>query len=146
MRRWAVALARLLAAGALCWIALRVVSMVRYPFGGGEFHAIFAYPDGTFDDARGVFLTYLATAVAVTALLVVAGYRASWWAIAGIASLVCLDSWWQVCTFEYGFPAVRDPAMRLLPVIPIAIATAGYVAHRIRARLESRRGVVAAPG
>jgi len=145
MRRWAVALARLLAAGALSWIALRVVSLVRYPFGGGEFHAIFAYPDGTFDAARDVFLTYLATAVAVTVSLIVAGYRASWRAIAGIASLVCLDSWWRVCTFEYSVPWVRGPAMRLLPVIPIAIATAACVAHRIRARVVSRRGV-AAPG
>jgi hypothetical protein len=143
MRRWAVALARLLAAGALCWIALRVVSFVRYPFGGGEFHAIFAYPDGTFDDARAVFLTYLATAAAVTAFLVMAGYRAAWWAIAGITSLVCLDSWWQVCTFGYSVPWVRGPAMRLLPVIPIAIATVAYVAHRIRARVLSRRGVAA---
>ena len=143
MRRRAVALAWLLAAGALCWIALRVVAAVRYPFGGGEFHAIFAYPKGTFDAARGVFLTYLGTAVAVTAFLVVVGYRAAWWALAGIASLVCLEAWWQVCTFEYGFPAVRDPAMRLLPVIPIVIATAAYLAHRVRAQVRGRRGVAA---
>lgn len=143
MRRRALALARLLAAGAACWIAIRLVAAIRYPFGGGEFHAIFAYPDGTFDVARGVFLTYLGTAVAVAALLILAGFRVSWWGIAAIASVVCLDAWWQVCSFGYGSPAVRDPAVRLIPVIPVVVAMGAYVAHRGRVLALSRRGVAA---
>ena len=129
MRQSATALARSLGAGVICWISLRVVATIRYPFGGGEFHAIFAYPDGSFDVAWGVFLTYLTTSVAIAALLVLAGYRTSWWAIAAVASLACLDAWWQVCSFEYSFPEVRDPAMRLLPVIPVVTAGVAYLAH-----------------
>lgn len=132
MRQRTGALARFLGAGVLCWIALRVVVTIRYPFGGGEFHAIFAYPTGSFDTAWGVFLTYLATSVAIAALLVVTGYRISWWAIAAVASLVCLHAWWQVCSFEYSFPEVRDQAMRLLPVIPVLITVVAYLAHRGR--------------
>jgi hypothetical protein len=132
MRRRALAFARLLAAGAFCWIALRLVAMIRYPFGGGEFHAIFAYPEATFNAARGVFLTYLTTAAAGAAFLIVVGYRVSWWAIAAIASVVCLDAWWQVCSFEYGYPEVREPAVRLLPVIPVVIVLVACLAHRGR--------------
>jgi hypothetical protein len=129
MRRSAAVVARCLGAAVICWIALRLIATIRYPFGGGEFHAIFAYPDGSFHVAGGVFLTYLATSVAIASLLVLLGYRISWWAIAAVASLVCLDAWWQVCSFEYNLPEVRNPAMRLLPVIPLVTAVVAYLAH-----------------
>jgi hypothetical protein len=129
MRQSAAAVARYLGAAVICWLAVRVVAAIRYPFGGGEFHAIFAYPDGSVDVARGVFLTYLATSVAIASLLVLLGYRISWWAIAAVASLVCLDAWWQVCSFEYNLPEVRSPAMWLLPVIPVVTTVIAYLAH-----------------
>lgn len=135
---------RLLAAGVLCWLTIRAAALYRYPFGGGEFHAIFAYPSGSFDAAGGVFLAYLGSATALTALLVLLGYRLAWWAVALVASAVCLDAWWQVCSFEYTIPQIQTPALRLLPVIPVALLATAALMDRLRGAVLRRRAVTAA--
>ncbi|HEY0152792.1 MAG TPA: hypothetical protein VGB92_12400 [Longimicrobium sp.] len=134
MRDIVVRLARLLGFGFLCWLALHLVAAYRYPFAGGEFHAIFAYPRGTFDVARGVFLTYLITTAFFTSLGVLLLSRSAWWGIALVASAVCLEAWWQVCSFEYSIPAIRGPAMRLLPVIPLVVFAVASLTHWTRSR------------
>ena len=130
-------LARIVVAAAASLFVLRLAAMIRYPYGGGEFHVIFAYPAGTFDAARGVFLTYLAASVAVAVLLVAAGVRLRWWVIGLVASAVCLEAWWQICTFAYGLPEVREPGLRLLPLIPLAILGTAFLAHAGRGRFAS---------
>jgi len=141
MRDVVVRLVRLLGLGFLCWLALYIVAAYRYPFAGGEFHAIFAYPRGTFDVARGVFLTYLATTAVFTSLAVLLVSRSAWWAIALVASAVCLEAWWQVCSFEYSIPPIREPAMRLLPVIPLVVVMVAWLTHWTRGRvLRGRPG------
>lgn len=135
MRDIVVRLARLLAIGFLCWLALHLVAGYSYPFAGGEFHAIFAYPRGTFDVARGVFLTYLVTTAVFTSLAVLLASRSAWWGIALVASAVCLEAWWRICSFEYSIPAIRGPAMRLLPVIPVVVVTVAWLTHWTRSRV-----------
>jgi len=70
-------------AAVFLWFFHRMILGFVYPYGGGEYHSIFAYSSGgRIDDALGVYVTYIVVALGLAALLIWRRYPATWPAIA----------------------------------------------------------------
>lgn len=117
-----------------------IVSAFAFPYGGGEFHAMFAYSDGWLPAAYRAFRVYVGTVCAVAGLLVAAGYRLPWNVLALAAAGTACRYWWSVYTWEGQSPVFhRTAGVLLLAIPPIAFAVCG-TAHAIRRRVLARGG------
>jgi hypothetical protein len=130
---------RLAAAVLAMYTAAMLVSARVFPYGGGEFHAMFAYSDGHLPAAYLAFRVYVGTVCAVAALLVAAGYRVHWAVLALAASVTAGAYWWDVYTWPRGQSEVfhRTAGLLMLAIPVIAFAACG-AAHALRRRVLAR--------
>ncbi len=139
-RRAAAASAiRLLLAVAAMYLAGNVASGRAFPYGGGEFHATFAYSDGHLPAAYLAFRVHVGTVCAGAALLVAAGYRLPWRVVALAAAVTAGRYWWQVYTWPLGQSGAfhRTAGLLLIAIPLIAFAVCG-AAHSLRGRVLAR--------
>ena len=130
---------RLAGAVLTLYAAVLLYSAYAFPFGGGEFHAMFAYSDGHLPAVLTTLRVYLTAGCAVGALLVAAGYPLHWATVALAASATVGSFWWTVYTFPHQSGAIHD-AIRLLflPIPPACFAACGG-AHLLRERVRRAR-------
>jgi hypothetical protein len=129
---------RLLGGALALLVAGTLASTLAFPFGGGEFHAMFAYSDGSIPAAHRAFVVHVGTVCAVAALLVALGWRLPWGVIALLATALAGLYWWSVYTWQPQSPEFHRMAGMLLITIPvIAFASCG-LAYIVRRRVLSR--------
>jgi hypothetical protein len=139
---------RLAAAAIAMHAAGTVASSLRFPFAGGEFHAMFAYTGGHLPAAFLAYRVRVGAVCLVAVLLVAAGYRLRWQLLALAASMTAAGYWWDVYTWHRGQSEVfhRTAGMLLLAIPVIAFAACG-AAHALRrpvlARITARSRVSA---
>jgi hypothetical protein len=136
----------LFAALALLW--LHVAAMVaRFPFGGGEFHAMFAYTQEGRIDVAHLAWRWSVGILGITAVVFAVWIPLRWWVTALLACAVGMWHWWHVVTWEYPVSArFHQHAVALfvaLPVTVLLIAAAGVGIRHVVAR---RRGVARTSG
>ena len=81
--------------------ATSLAAAIAFPFGGREFHAMFAYTgEGRLDVAWKVYLIYVGTLAGVARLLIAARYPLRPEVVAWIATAECALMWWQVVAWQ----------------------------------------------
>jgi len=114
---------------------------VSYPFGGGELHAIFAYPDGGNPaKALRVYGEYVGVTTALCAILILVRYPLRWTILANIATFLTGLCWLKVCLFPYQSVPFRRMCIFSLLFVPIIIIPAAYGSHRLQQFLWRRLG------
>ena len=99
-----------------------VAAAIAFPFGGREFHAVFAYSgEGRLDVAWKVYLLYVGTLAGVARLLIAVGYPLKPSAVAWIATVVCALQWWQVVAWAPKSLAFEVVAVLLMWAIPLLV-------------------------
>ena len=79
-----------------------IVMVTLYPFGGHEFHAVFAYTTvGRWNVALKVFGQYVLVAWLISFALVFFRYPLRWQCIGKISSYVVFTKWFEICFFPY---------------------------------------------
>jgi hypothetical protein len=120
-------------------MAGRLASAYRFPYLGGEFHAMFAGSDGYLPAAYLAFSVHVGTVCAVAALLVAGGYRLPWGVVALAAAVTAGGYWWHVYTWPRGQSEVFHRTSGLLFIaIPVIAFAACAAAHALRRRVVNR--------
>jgi hypothetical protein len=130
------AAARLAGAVLAMFVAGHVASIVTFPMGGGEYHAMFAYSDGNLAAAYLAFRVHVGTVCAVAALLVARGCRVPWAVLALAATAIAGRYWWSVYTWGGQRPEFHRVAGLLLLAIPVIAFAACGAAHALRRRMR----------
>lgn len=120
----------------LMYATAQRATMLMFPFGGGEFHAIFAYTDGYLPAALLVFRLHVGMVCAVLALLAVLRYPLQWGLLALAAATVCCIYWWDVVTYPHQRDGFRTTMVALLAAIPPICFATGAIAHRVGGALR----------
>lgn len=121
-----------------CVVSLRIAALLAFPFGGGEYHAIFAYTaEGHLDKALKAFAVYVSAVTLASGLLVFLRVSLRWWTIAGVATAVGLLAWWGICSWQPQSPAFHRAVLALLPAIPAIVFPTTYIVHLVRTRLRA---------
>jgi hypothetical protein len=116
-----------------------------FPFGGGEFHAMFAYThEGHLAPAVLAYVTSTWTLAACAALLVLLRFPLRWTGVALACTLVGVAHWWEVCTWEPQSDPFHAAVLALIPGIPLTIFGASCLAARVSERWVGRAGKRAA--
>lgn len=122
----------------LCLVFVQRISLAaRFPFLGGEFHAMFAHTrDGYPVAAR---LAWVASTVALgfTAGALVLLVPVRWWVLALVASGLGLRHWWPVLTWEPTSPAFDALAWQLFVALPAGVFAIVGLAELLRRRLPT---------
>jgi hypothetical protein len=118
------------------------VSRRTFPFGGGEYRAIFAYSDGYLPAALAAFRVHIGAVVIVLALMIAVRYPLPWAVLALAASAVGCRYWWSVVAFPYQRSGFRTTLAALLVAIPPICFAVGAGVHRLRVGLAERRAVI----
>jgi hypothetical protein len=106
-----------------------------FPFGGGSFHAMFAYTrEGHLAPAVLAYVTSTWTLAACATLLVLLRFPIPWTGIALACTLVGVYGWWQVCAWEPQSADFHAAVLALIPGIPLAIFGASCLAARVMER------------
>jgi hypothetical protein len=132
----------------LAMLGLHTLAMgARFPWGGGEFHSMFAYTqEGRIDVAHLVW-RWSVGILGAAAIIFAAWIPLRWWVTALMACAVGMWHWWYVVTWR--FPVTRyfhQTAIVLFVALPfavLAIAAAGAGIRRVAVR---RRGVARTSG
>lgn len=122
----------------LMHVAGTLASAWAFPYGGGAFHAMFAYSTGDLDAALTAWYVRVGAVVATAMLLVGGGYRIRWYAAALAATATAGGYWWIVCTWEPQAPLFHLTVGMMLYPIPLIAFIACGVVHFVRARLIGR--------
>lgn len=122
-------------------------AMLRFPFGGGEWHAIFAYSDGYRPAALLAFRVYLGTVCAAAALLIGLRYPLHWAVVGLAAAAVGVVYWWDIFTYRHQRESFRITlGLMMLAIPPLCFAVCGAVQYVRTALAERRVGRAAATG
>lgn len=92
-----------------------------FPFGGGEFHAMFAYTHAGRPEAALAAWRASVLILGLAALVFPAWIPLPWWVHALLASGVGVQHWWMVCTWQPQSAAFHQAVMRLLVAMPVTI-------------------------
>src|SRR5215208_1928238 len=96
-----------------------LASFAAAPFGGGEYHLIFAYSDtGRLGAALYIYAVLVGTLAAVSGALLALGYPLRWVQLSGLASMVGIARWWGILTWGRQSPEFHAAAWALLVSIP----------------------------
>jgi hypothetical protein len=132
----------LLAIGGLWFVHRLILGMFVYPYGGGEFHSIFAYSGGgRLDVALRVLATYIGLMCVLVVALVALRFPLPWLLVALAGTAVCVWSWWLVCSFPYQSDTFHTEAVRLLPFVPLPILLCCWITQRLRQAVAQSRKV-----
>lgn len=117
------------------WLAF-AVSSIAFPFGGGEFHAMFAYTDaGRLSAAVRAFSAQVGALCVAAAGLIVARYPLPWWAIAATTSAAGALYWWEVVSWEPQSHAFHTAVIALWAAVPACV----FAVSALTARMLRRR-------
>lgn len=121
--------------GFLRWLGF-VASSIAFPFGGGEFHAMFAYTDeGHLPAALRAFYVQTGALWLAAALLVVARYPLPWWGIAAVSAVTGVWYWWGVVSWEPQSRGFHLAVLGLMAVIPVGAVAVSAIADRVARRM-----------
>lgn len=127
----------LLASLMLLWLHSAAMA-VRFPFGGGELHAMFAYTQEGRIDAAHLAWRWIVGTLGVAAVVFAAWIPLRGWVSALLACAVGMLHWWQVVAWPFAVSArFHQHAVALfvaLPVTVLLIAAAGEGIRRAVAR------------
>lgn len=116
----------------------------RFPFAGGEFHAMFAYTrEGRMDPALVAWSTSV-LAVGLCAAVLVWAVPLRWWWLGLIGGAVAWRHWWDVITWRAQSPHFHRAAIGLMIAMPIVILALCGAAEWLR-RLMAARSPATAP-
>ena len=111
-------------------------TLILHPFGGYEYHHIFAYSGGTVHVALRVLAEYILSTSVAASILVLLRYPGNWRVLAALASCIVWQSWWGICLFPHQTATFRYMCFALLPVagfVPIGLVFAAHLlSDRIR--------------
>lgn len=132
---------------AFALLVLHVMAMgARFPWGGGEFHAMFAYTSEGRIDVAHLAWRWSVGILGVAATLFASWIPLRWWVTALLACAVGMWHWWHVVAWEFPVsPRFHQHAIALFIALPptvLLIAAAGVGIRRI----ARRRGVARKDG
>lgn len=90
----------LFAALALLWLHVAAME-ARFPWGGGEFHAMFAYTQEGRIDVEHLAWRWSVGILGAAAILFAAWIPLRWWVTALMACAVGMWHWWHVVTWRF---------------------------------------------
>lgn len=111
-----------LLAAAVIFLAAGIASLLAFPFGGGEYHYVFAYSDGgRVDAALHVFAVYVVSAGITTWALVTVRFPVRWWMALLIAVVLTQLRWAGFVEFPGQSAEFHRVALTLLLAAPLPV-------------------------
>jgi hypothetical protein len=110
-------------------------SSFAFPFGGGEFHAMFAYTDaGRLSAAVQAFCVHTGALCLAASVLVLIRYPLSWRGVAAVTTAAGCLYWWDVVTWRPQSEEFHRAVLLLMPVIPLCAFGASAAVHGLMRR------------
>jgi hypothetical protein len=132
---------------AVMMVCVHAVGMhVAFPFGGGEFHAMFAYTlEGRVDAAFAAWRASVAI-LGVAALVFAVWIPLPWWASALLAAGAGMAHWWHVVAWRWSpqSPHFHHTVVTLFVAMPFAVLLIAAVGALLRRRVVRKPSVAAA--
>ena len=116
----------------LTWLHVVLMSWV-FPYGGGEFHAVFAYSQGGRIDMAWYTWRVSVAILGGAAVAVALWLPLRWWMVAGVVCWVGVVHWWAVWTWRWQSPEFHRAAGLLLLAMPPAVLLIAGAGAAIRA-------------
>lgn len=125
---------------AILALGMGVATTLAFPYGGREFHAIFAYwAAGRLVVAVKVYLVYAVALTAGARLLIALRYPLRPITIACIAAVVGAIAWWQIVIWPTQSRSFHFIVMGLFEIMPLLIIGAVFLTMMPRQLAEIAR-------
>ncbi len=111
-----------------------IATMLLHPFGGHEFHYIFAYSHGNIGVAVRVLCEYILSSSLAASQLILCRWPGDWRITALVACHIVWHSWWQICIFPYQSRTSHLICLALLPLAAVGPLILPAAAHFLMAR------------
>lgn len=127
---------------AFALLLLHVMAMgARFPWGGGEFHAMFAYTQEGRIDVAHLAWRWSVGILGAASILFAVWIPLRWWVTALMACAVGMWHWWGVVAWEFPVSArFHQTAITLFVALPLAVLAIAAAGAGIRAYNRARSG------